>query len=334
MCATGKRMFLLFVLLSSFASAQDEPDANDAPAIFQNREHFYNAISTGNLTVTWSATPKEIAADGELSLTLTVANAQNPQRIRRPNLRSIPAFVERFREIVDVPDEMPNTVANFRYRLRPRRSGEIEIPGLRFDYFHPNTPEGREISTKYAIAISVMVREAVIPVSPAVPRPAAPDRFLVWPSGISERTSFSSGPSALAWLAAIAAIAILTVGWVRLWRVRNPDGVRLANLRRNRAARLALDGLARAGRAPEPAALVAKHLRDFLADRHDFHNLGTVPMDIERELRTAKVPEAKIANAVKLFRACDEARFGLRIGDAARLVTTAQNIILNWEEPV
>ncbi len=333
MCATGKRMFLLFVLLSSFASAQDEPDANDAPAIFQNREHFYNAISTGNLTVTWSATPKEIAADGELSLALTVANAQNPQRIRRPNLRSIPAFVERFREIVDVPDEMPNTVANFRYRLRPRRSGEIEIPGLRFDYFHPNSPEGREISTKYAIAISVMVRGAVIPVSPAVPRPAAPDRFLVWPSGISERTSFSSGPSALAWLTAIAAIAILTAGWVRLWRVRNPDGVRLANLRRNRAVRLALDGLARAGRAPEPAALVAKHLRDFLADRHDFHNLGTVPMDIERELRTAKVPEAKIANAVKLFRACDEARFGLRIGDAARLVTTAQNIILNWEEP-
>ena len=334
MCGTGKYMLLLFVLFSSTASAQDEPDTNDAPAIFQNREHFYNAISTGNLTVTWSATPKEIATDGELSLTLTVANAQNPQRIRKPNLRSIPAFAERFREIVDVPDEMPNVAANFRYRLRPRRSGEIEIPGLRFDYYHPNAPEGREISTKYATAITVAVREAVIPVSPVVPRPAAPERFLVWPSGMAGRSSFSSGPGAMAWLAAIAAIAILTVAWVRLWRVRNPDGVRLANLRRNRAVRLALDGLTRAERTPEPAALVAKHLRDFLADRHDFHNLGTVPMDIERELRAAMVPDAKIANVVKLFRACDEARFGYRADNAQSLVTTARDIILNWEESV
>ena len=84
----------------------------------------------------------------------------------------------------------------------------------------------------------------------------------------------------------------------------------------------------------EPAALVAKHLRDFLADRHDFHNLGTVPMDIDRELRTAMVPDAIIANVVKLFRACDEARFGYRAENAISLVTTARGIILNWEEPV
>lgn len=331
MCATGNCILLLFVLVSSVASAQDEPEANDAPAIFQNREHFYNAISTGNFTITWSATPKEIAADGELILTLSVANAQNPQRIRKPNLRSIPAFAERFREIVDVPDEMPNTVANFRYRLRPRRSGEIEIPGLRFDYFHPNAPEGREVNTKYATAISVTVREAVAAVPPARPRPAAPERFLVWPSDVSPSFPFRGVG---AWLIAIAGIAILTVGWVRLWRVRNPDGVRLANLRRNRAVRLALDGLTRAERTPEPAALVAKHLRDFLADRHDFHNLGTVPMDIERELRTTTVPDAKIASVVKLFRACDEARFGYRADNAQSLVATARGIILNWEEPV
>ena len=331
MCATGKRVFLLFVLFSSVASAQDESDANDAPAIFQNREHFYNAISTGNLTVTWSATPKEIAADGELLLTLSVANAQNPQRIRKPNLRSIPAFAERFREIVDVPGEMPNAVANFRYRLRPRRSGEVEIPGLRFDYFHPNAPEGREVNTKYAAAISLNVREAVVPVPPVLPRPTAPERFLVWPGDISPRFQFGGLG---AWLGALITITILTVGWVRIWRVRNPDGVRLANLRRNRAARRALDGLARAERIPEPAALVAKHLRDFLADRHDLHNPGTVPMDIERELRTATVPELKIANAVKLFRACDEARFGYRADDAHSLVLAARGIILNWEEPV
>lgn len=330
MCATGKCVLLAFVLFSSVATAQDEPDANDAPAIFQNREHFYNAISTGNFTVTWSATPKEIAADGELTLTLSVANAQNPQRIRKPNLRSIPAFAERFREIVDVPDAMPNAVVNFRYRLRPRRSGEIEIPGLRFDYFHPNAPEGREVNTKYATAITVTVREAVIPVPTVPPRPAAPERFLVWPGEISPRFQFGGVG---AWLSALAVIAILTVAWVRLWRVRNPDGVRLANLRRNRAVRLALDGLTRAERVPEPAALVAKHLRDFLADRHDFHNLGTVPMDIERELRTTTVPDTKIANVVKLFRACDEARFGYRVENAQSLVATARNIILNWEEP-
>ena len=33
MCGTGKYVLLLFVLVSSTASAQDEPDANDAPAI-------------------------------------------------------------------------------------------------------------------------------------------------------------------------------------------------------------------------------------------------------------------------------------------------------------
>ena len=130
-------------------------------------------------------------------------------------------------------------------------------------------------------------------------------------------------------------IAVLTFAptvWIFVWRHRNPDGVRLAKLRRNRAVRAALDGLDRAGRSPEPVAAASRVFRDYLAARFGAAAPSPTPGDIARAMTEAQLPAGRIAEAVQLVRDCDASRFAGESPGGAFPIPRVRRLILAWEE--
>ena len=86
--------------------------ASDIP-LFEPADHFYKARGVG-VKASWAVDRAAIPADGELTLTLTVRNARNPEQVVRPDLRKLPEFSKRF-QIANAPGPPPRPA-----RRRPR----------------------------------------------------------------------------------------------------------------------------------------------------------------------------------------------------------------------
>lgn len=308
MCGTGRRIKAhgwLSVGLLLFTPAARGQDA--VPPLVQAGEHFYGAVGTGTLDVSWTATPTDVPLDGEITLTLTVNRARNPESIRRPNLAEMPKLRDRF-QVCGGPEERADGRVSFTNTLRPRAEGAIEIPGLRFDYYNPDAPEGKRVRTKYTDPIIITVR----PPSPKTAAPSgpleAPERFFQLADDSELHAGWPGDPGLLRWLGLLACVACGVGVWVTGWRLLNPGGVRLAKLRRNRAVRRALDGLAKAAKSPDPTAAAADVFRVYLIERFGLPPVGPVPADVGVAMRAAGVPAERVAEAVDYFRKCDAAR--------------------------
>ena len=81
MSAIGRPLLALLV----FLVATNSGTAQEPSAVERTTADFYGAIGP-SVEVTWSAEPRTIPLNGELTLVLIVRNAVNPHQLTRPDL--------------------------------------------------------------------------------------------------------------------------------------------------------------------------------------------------------------------------------------------------------
>ena len=313
---------MVLALLVGPAAAQ-----GPVPAFVPPSEHFYGARGR-SVTAEWSADRAEVPAGGDVVVTLTVRGAVNPAEVRRPGLRDLPKFRDRF-EVIDPdrPAEPGATEVRFRYILRPRSPAVTEVPELQFDYVNPAAPAGKQVRTTYAKKLPLRV----LPPAPAAPPPTvpleAPEPFFE----LADRYREATGPGWAGWLGLVLAVPAGVVGWVLVWRAANPGGARLARLRRNRAVARALDALDRAAMAADPAAAAATAVRAYLVERWGMPPAAAVPAEVGAALATTALPADRAAAAAEFLRKCDAARFAPAGAGGRSPADDARQLILGWE---
>ncbi|MFO0848448.1 MAG: BatD family protein [Gemmataceae bacterium] len=292
------------------------------------REHFYDAVAAGEVRVSWSADPTAVPQGGDVTLTLIVRGAANPAELRKPDLRKLPKYGERF-QVIDRTDPPPKSDAaevRFTYTLRPRQTSPVEVPALRYAYYRPGLPEGRRFQTAYADPLTLTV---TAPPSAAAPPPVPLDG----PEKFFHLATDRGKPVVPRWAWAVPPLLVpVTVGgWVLGWRWLFPDAARRAKLRRTRAVRIALDRLKRAGTAPDPAAEAAATVHGYLAGRFSLPPAAQTPTEIAVALREAGQPESLAEAAAGFLTACDTARFAPAGDGGLPLVEQAERFVTAME---
>ena len=328
MSATGSP---LVVILTLTLAAGDRPSVDQLSPFERQAKDFYHAIASGpkGVEVAWAVDPPTVPVNGELTLTLTVRHAANPHELVKPDLRTFDGFTERF-QILDRtnPTASPDAAeVRFTYGLRPQSTDVKEIPSLRYVYFRRVGNDWRSFTT-FASSVPVVVTAAAAKPTPAaasVPLDAPEEFFTL----AEERPT--ANPGRFGWLLPVAAVPVAVVAWVLLWRWLFPDAVRLAKLRRNRAARLALDRLKAARASADPAGAAAFAFRSYLTARFGMPPAAQTPAEVSVALQAVECPAEKAADAEAFLRACDAARFTPTPDHGMSLTQQAESLITTWE---
>ena len=326
MSRTGRFLLGVFIALGATARGEAPTSMAELSPVERQQSDFYGAISgTGpGVSVTWTLGSPTVALGEEIAMTLEVRSAVNPSELLRPDLASRPDWKELF-ATVENGDGIPPGV--FVYRLKPRNAGAWELPIPKYRYCNPRAPEGRRFPVAFAEPPKLIVRAA-----PSVPKPsvripldAPPEFFEELPA------SEASSPAPGYWWALLAVGAFAPPVWIALWRWRNPDGARLARLRRDKSVRAALDALRKADRAPEPAAPVSAALLRYFRERWRLPASAQTPGEVEAGLESLGFAPARLREAGALLAACDEARFAGTGDNAVSLPDLARGLIARWE---
>ncbi|MDB5307337.1 MAG: hypothetical protein JWO38_1539 [Gemmataceae bacterium] len=319
------------------SSQHPAPGATVDPPFFEPKDGYYKARGK-KVEVRWDVDRETVPEDGVLTATLTVRGATNPQEIVRPDLRKVrddegrTPFADRF-QIEDGPARPVPPGAKevaFAYHLRPRTRGVTAVPGLDF-WYDTGVKVGNPFQKARARGRTITVVAAVKPSPPAVPL-VAPDHLLAVAAGprVLDREPFAAGPGA--WLVLAAAAPLAAVGWYAAWRQVYPDAARLARIRRSRAVRRAMDAIRRAGRAADPAGVIATALLGYLRTRFPLPPGAETPAEVGEGLRAAGLPAETAGEAVAVLRRCDEARFAPAGETGPSLAAGAEALITRLEE--
>jgi hypothetical protein len=223
-----------------------------------------------------------------------------PERI---DLREIPAFARLF-HIEEAPQGELAAAAgrwSWSWRLRPRGEWAREIPGAPLVYYNPDLdpPErGYQLLWTDPIPLDV-TREPPEPLLEDLPAEvttpvSTPGRWPIPEPGLSSALAAVLGPPAVCF-------AVLL-----LWRWLYPDAARLAEIRRNRAARAALRALARLpSQGQLRAHAIAAALTAYLTQRHGLAVEAPTPQEA-----AATLPAHLSQKGRELWQALDAARFG------------------------
>ncbi len=324
MSAIGRPWLALLLLVIATNSGV----AQELSAVERTTADFYGAIGPA-VEVTWSAEPRTIPLNGELTLILIIRNAVNPHQLTRPDLHLLDSFTKSF-QVLDTPPPNPipmdATEVRFTYRLVPNARGMVVIPALAYAYFRPELPEGKRFKTTYAEAISITVTGPTLqsPTTPVMPI-EAPESFFQLEE-IPERTG--DWPL-FSWLVPIGLTPLFVGGWVIGWRRFFPDSMRMAKLRRIRAVRVVLKQLKRANSATDPAAETALAFRRYLTARFSMTPFAQTPEEVHAALTQLLHPNADAAR--NFLWQCDTTRFAATSDNALSLPRQAEALVLNWE---
>jgi hypothetical protein len=312
------RMGLLWLLLVGCAlqePADSEPE--DIPVVGRPTDLPFSGAS-GRFKTSATASARTVRVGQPLTLKLQV-QATGPVRHppRRIDLREIASFNERF-YIEDPPASAPPPPDakswEFTWILKPRRRDVREIPGIPFVYFDPSLRTANpslRFQTPYTDPIPLTVEpEATVVVQP---RPV-PDNLFELARGpeVLSRQERWQPPGALPLGVLLVAPPLLGLAVLVIWRRLYPDTARLAQRRRSRAARLALQDLERSRRRPprDQAEEVARTVAGYLNQRLELPLGEPTPAEVEAWLRSQQLPAELCGQIHGLLCACDEARFG------------------------
>ncbi len=257
----------------------------------------------GPFTARASASHRTLETDQALVLTVEM-EARGPvlQPPERIDLREIPAFALLFhiQDAATGAEEATPGRWRWAWRLVPKGEWVREVPGVPLVYYNPDLqpPErGYQLLWTDPLPVTVSQSERVGPVPPR------PDEVTTPVSSVGRRPW--PEPGLWAGLAALLLPPAACVAAYFAWRRLYPDAARLAELRRNRAARLALDALGRLPReAPARAEAIAGTLAAYLRDR-----LGLAVEAPTPDEAASVVPGDLAPGAAALWRALDAARF-------------------------
>lgn len=298
------------------------------PKFFEPTEHYYKAQGRG-IRAEWEVSRKTVVEGRDLTATLVITGATNPTEIEKPDLKKLKAF-DNFTvaNLSDPPRKAGDKVVRFAYKLAPRNRTVDQVPALKFHYFNKAAAEGRQFPATYADSVPLIVAER--PPPDAIPMVEADHLFHV-----------ASGPEVLsgpfvpcwwAWGAAALFGPLAAVGWFLAWRRVFPNAHRLAQLRRSRAARRALEAIRKSGRTPDPPATIASAVLAYLRTRFPLPESAVTPPEIAAALLEVKVPAEVAEFVADVFRGCDRARFAPPNDSGVSLAADAEAAITRLEE--
>jgi hypothetical protein len=315
---------LVLALLAGGARAQGPP-----PAVQQG------ALPVGVYQITASAAPTELQEGEQLTLTLRVtATSPKSEEPRRPDLRSLVAPPRKLDDdfYLELPADAapwrpePN-VWEFKYLLRPKRTGVKSIPALKFQYTAVRGGKTQNTFTRDTIELTVRPRkQAELPPPGKILAPAG-----AFEAATGDTVLRRDGPSWWfePWALALLALAppLGCAAWYGVWCWRHPDAARLRRRLHARATRRAIRELKRAG---EPGgAATAAALTRYLRQRFDLAVTEPTPAEVAKCLQRAGASAAVVQKATGLLSACDGARFapaGARAGLAADAIQFIQTL--------
>jgi hypothetical protein len=260
----------------------------------------------------------------------------------RPELEKLAEFRDRFDlEAPDPPQRHEGNKWEFYYLLRPRSEAVKEIPEVAFCYFNPDfgqNPQGYQVAyPDDVISITVTPKAAEPPkVSKSLDLDVYPlsVRQLPATEDLLKQDRPWTPPSA-GWLVVLLiGPPVVALGWLLVWRRLYPDVATRARLRRSRAARTALAGLARL-RTAEPdrmAEQLSGIVTGYLRERLDLNSAVPTPAEVETFLRGLGVPDPLREKASALLQSCDALRFApVPPAVSGSLTDEAEQIILELE---
>jgi hypothetical protein len=311
-------MGLLWLLLLGCAlqePADSEPE--DIPVVGRPTDLPFSGAS-GRFKTSATASARTVRVGQPFTLTLRV-QATGPVRHppRRIDLREIASFKDGF-YIEDPPTSAPAPpdakTWEFSWILKPRHRKVREIPGIPFVFFNPSlrtADPSRRFQTAYTDPIPLTVEPEASVVLPPTPVPDNLFELARGPKVLSRQQRWQP-PGALALAVLLTAPPLLGLGVLLVWRRLYPDAVRLAQRRRSRAARLALQALEQSRRRPprDQAEEVARTVAFYLNQRLELPLGEPTPAEAEAWLRSQELPTELCDQIHGLLCACDEVRFG------------------------
>ncbi|HEV3145351.1 MAG TPA: hypothetical protein VGZ47_15775 [Gemmataceae bacterium] len=322
-------IYLSILAISTFVSA------TEAPLVGRPREHFYNAIGQ-HVRVELSATPTDVRAEDELTLSIQISGAVNSEELERPDLRTLDEFASRF-HINDLDEGSARQTQagerNFRYRLRPKNERVREIPPLLFRYYDPKL-HYFPTTVSNSIPLQVHPRTAAEAIGFPMQEPEFLFHIVEGPAVLSRQSPRSGWPEMLL---AFLVPGLVCAGWYAWWRYRHPNEAKLAHLRQCRAVRQALDQLSRLDEASPQARTadqVVSILRTYLQQRLDLPRNAGTSAEIGQHLASRQWLSTELGPIVALFDQCDALRFGPPLAARFEIPRMAENCIVAMEEGI
>jgi hypothetical protein len=333
-CCSIGRSFPRWVLVGLILVVYppNELFAQTTSIIGQPVTDFYGASGNG-VKASWSVDRMTVPEDEAILATLTITGVNNPQQIIRPDLRKLPEFQDRFiiTDGIDPPPEPDAKSVHFTYHLRPRNRTVDKIPTLKFRWYNPAAAVAKQYPTARAEFVAITVTEATLRQLPP-PQPLdVPESWLTITTGptVLTRTSVELGYSTL--LLVVLGPPVAASLWYLAWKRWYPDSMRLARLRRSRAAWRALERIRRSGRTDDPPYTVARAMLDYLQERFQVPNSVATASEASAALEERHVPLANCEAVAQFLRRCDAARFAPVNQSSNTLTSEAKAIIARLE---
>lgn len=342
----SRPLIVLLVVLAAVVRtgpvAADDP--NEPPLVGQPQHAPFSEAVGSNFNVSMHADPVKVQVGDPISLRIEItAKATWKRPPTRPDLRRLPEFKKNFRiENQPVRDrsDTKSGVWEFHYLLKPVSDRVSRVPAVPLLYFKPGVvPKEKGYRTVYAdsIPLTVSARPEVQAndVKDAADTTQAQD-LSSWnrrPFGLHSQPGVAL-PGALLLVLVLLVPPAICAAWYALWRCWNPDAARLAEIKKNRAARRALQALAKldGGDGDEQARRVSALLASYLRERFDFPAEEPTPEELAHFFDTLGFSSELSDEARDYFRASDAARFApARDGASRDALAAAQRLILALE---
>ena len=319
---------LVFCFLFPPSSLIPHPSRAAAKVPFEPTEDYYDAKGRG-IRAKWEVPNTSVEEGRDLVATLVITGATNPTEVKKPDLKKLKAFdVFTVINVTDPPRKSDDKIVRFVYKLRPRTRTVDQVPALKFRYFNPAAAEDKRFPSTFADSVSITVTEPPRP--EPVRMPEADHLFHATTGAEVLRGPFV--PCRWAWGAAALFGPLAALGWFLVWRRIYPNAARLAQMRRSRAARRAIDAVRRSGRTPDPPATIASALLGYLRTLFPVPESAVTPPEIASALVEARVPARVAEQIADVFRACDRARFAPPGDSGLSLAAKAESVITRLEE--
>jgi len=331
MSRIGKAALLLLFLGASSTQAQ-EPSIDQLSPIELKEADFYSTIAKPGqaVKVEWKLVPNNATPASDMALSLHIRGTVNPKELQRPKLRGRAEFDAIFATIEDGTVQLEADEVIFEYTLRPRNAGTFEVPALKYKYYFPQFPEGRRFQTTFANPIPFTIVAPIATPTPKVPLDI-PDSMLKLSSEAELRSQSRIAPPSWAWVALSFSVIVSVQLAVLLLRIAFPDAARLAKIRQNRSARIALNELRKSHGAADPAAAVASIFRNYLVARFQVNATAQTPDEVADAMIEALMRIEQILSVIELMKTCDELRFAANPCALFSPAERAQQLIEEWE---
>jgi hypothetical protein len=295
----------------------------------------------GRYRIETSAQPTDVSVGDPITLTIRIEGPHPLDRIPAPDLRSLPAFAERFKVPADMaPPATAGGSRTFVQTIRARRDDVREIPPVELSYFDAEAGAYRTARSK-AIPLTVRpTREVTAADIEGLAAAPAAGELESLHRGIAhnyedvdalrdQRIGLGTLVARPVWTVALFGPMLVYVALALLLTAKRRAEGDVAGRRRRRAlarARAMLRG-GDPGGAGDVASLA---LRTYVADMLDRPSEGMTSDDAVRLLSERGLPQA---GAVRdLLGRCDAARYaGLESGDGGKLKGEADTLLQELE---